>query len=42
MGEIERNLLTTFFLIGMLFGATVSEIVHSFLNSRRKKHDADN
>jgi hypothetical protein len=39
MGEVERNLLTCAFLIGMLTGATVSVIIHAILDSRRKIYE---
>lgn len=42
MGELERNLLTGAFLIGMLFGGVIGAIVNVVLESRRKKYDADN
>jgi hypothetical protein len=39
MGEIEKNLLTSFFLLGMVTGAVISLIVSAILE--RKNDDSD-
>ena len=42
MGELERNLLTGAFLIGMLCGGVIGAIVNAVLESRRRKYESDN